>query len=153
MRDYPRIGVTRFRLPAGISTEQSIQQFRGDDRVVFAQPNFIYTASSYPSDTELIPQQWGVFSTFLPSLWRPGNGASGKVIAFLDSGVESAHDELRGGLWTNGAEVAGNNIDDDDNGYIDDIHGWNFVAETANTADDNGHGTHVVGHRLRSRSQ
>jgi subtilisin family serine protease len=67
------------------------------------------------------------------------------VVAIIDSGIDVSHPYLAASIWTNPGEVAGNGVDDDRNGYVDDLHGWNFVANTANVHDGYGHGTHVAG--------
>ena len=67
------------------------------------------------------------------------------VVAIIDSGIDVSHPYLAANIWTNPGEVAGNGVDDDHNGYVDDIHGWNFVDNTPNVQDGYGHGTHVAG--------
>lgn len=67
------------------------------------------------------------------------------VVAIIDSGIDVSHPYLAANIWTNPGEVAGNGVDDDRNGYVDDIHGWNFVDNTPNVRDGYGHGTHVAG--------
>ena len=67
------------------------------------------------------------------------------VVAIIDSGIDVSHPYLAANIWTNPGEVADNGVDDDRNGYIDDIHGWNFVDNTPNVQDGYGHGTHVAG--------
>lgn len=67
------------------------------------------------------------------------------IVAIIDSGVDLRHPELWGQLWRNPAEITGNGRDDDGNGYIDDVYGFNTFANTANIDDDFGHGTHVAG--------
>ena len=67
------------------------------------------------------------------------------VVAVIDSGAAIAHPGLRGSLWINPGEVAGNNKDDESNGKVDDIYGWNFVGNNADVTDNNGHGSHVAG--------
>lgn len=67
------------------------------------------------------------------------------VVAIIDSGVDINHDALKDYIWQNPGEVVGNNIDDDNNGYVDDINGWNFVDNTNIVLDGYGHGTHVAG--------
>lgn len=67
------------------------------------------------------------------------------VVAIIDSGIDVSHPSLAANIWTNPGEVAGNGVDDDRNGYVDDIHGWNFVDNTPNVQDGYGHGTHVAG--------
>ena len=72
-------------------------------------------------------------------------GSPDVVIAVIDTGVDYNHVDLRNNIWTNTAEIPGNGIDDDGNGYIDDVHGWDCVNEDNDPMDDNGHGTHVAG--------
>jgi subtilisin family serine protease len=76
--------------------------------------------------------------------WRLGRGGP-VTIAIVDSGVNLRHPDLRDNLWTNPREIAGNGIDDDGDGRVDDVHGWDFANGDADPADDNGHGTHVAG--------
>ncbi|MBE2181093.1 MAG: S8 family serine peptidase [Chthoniobacterales bacterium] len=77
--------------------------------------------------------------------WTITTGSAATAVAVIDTGVDRAHPELQGNIWTNPGEIPGNGIDDDGNGYIDDVHGWNFSGDTAETADLHGHGTHVAG--------
>jgi subtilisin family serine protease len=67
------------------------------------------------------------------------------VVAVIDSGIDLSHPDLAANLWTNPGEIAGNGVDDDRNGFVDDVHGWNFVDNNANLQDGYGHGTHVAG--------
>ena len=75
---------------------------------------------------------------------HPG-GSSDVVVAVIDTGVDYNHLDLRNNIWVNTAEIANNGKDDDGNGYIDDIHGWDCVGNDKDPMDDNGHGTHVAG--------
>jgi len=88
---------------------------------------------------------WGVNLIKAPSAWSQGYTGEGVIIAVLDTGVDYNHRDLNDNIWTNTGEISGNGIDDDGNGYIDDLQGWNFTDDNNNIRDINGHGTHVAG--------
>jgi len=77
--------------------------------------------------------------------WGISTGSRDIVIAVIDSGVDITHPDLAENIWTNEKEIAGNGIDDDGNGFVDDIHGWNFQGQNNSPVDENGHGTHCAG--------
>jgi subtilisin family serine protease len=80
-----------------------------------------------------------------PEAWDVTQGSSTVVIAVMDTGVDYNHPDLAGNIWSNPGEVAGNTLDDDNNGYVDDIRGWDFVDDDNDPVDVQGHGTHVSG--------
>ncbi|MBD2597150.1 S8 family serine peptidase [Nostoc spongiaeforme FACHB-130] len=88
---------------------------------------------------------WGADLVNAPEAWNNGYTGKGVVVAVIDTGVDYNHEDLKNNIWTNTKEIAGNGIDDDGNGYVDDVRGWNFVNNNNNTLDQNGHGTHVSG--------
>ncbi len=88
---------------------------------------------------------WGADLVNAPEAWANGYTGQGVVVAVIDTGVDYNHEDLKNNIWTNTKEIAGNGIDDDGNGYVDDIYGWNFDSNNNNISDDNGHGTHVSG--------
>ncbi|UFH59612.1 S8 family serine peptidase [Sulfurovum mangrovi] len=79
------------------------------------------------------------------SAWEFSTGSHDIVIGILDTGVDYTHSDLSANIWTNPNEIADNNLDDDGNGYIDDIHGIDTVNNDSDPMDDNMHGTHVAG--------
>jgi subtilisin family serine protease len=79
-----------------------------------------------------------------PSAWDVSHDASGVVVAVVDSGIDYRHQDLAANIWTNPGESL-NGADDDDNGYVDDLHGINCITGSGDPDDDEGHGTHVAG--------
>lgn len=77
--------------------------------------------------------------------WAITTGSKKVTIAVIDTGIDYNHPDLKNQMWVNEKEVAGNGIDDDGNGYIDDIHGWNAHGKNGNPMDGNAHGTHCAG--------
>jgi subtilisin family serine protease len=80
-----------------------------------------------------------------PQLWDKGFSGSGILIGNIDSGTNWMHPDLVQRVWTNPGEIAGNTIDDDGNGFIDDIHGWDFEFNGADVTSTDPHGTHTAG--------
>jgi subtilisin family serine protease len=106
----------------------------------------VYRGSKLPNDP-LIGRQWELASGAsmrAPQAWdRVGGGQV--TVAVIDSGIDLTHPDLAANLWTNQREIAGNGIDDDGNGYVDDVHGYDFVAGDGDPTDELGHGTEVAG--------
>jgi len=91
------------------------------------------------------PYQWNLPKINAPAAWDVTTGSHRVVIAVVDSGIDLDHPEIKDKIWTNPGEIAGNKIDDDKNGYVDDVHGWDFVNLKGEPQDDYGHGTFVAG--------
>jgi len=89
--------------------------------------------------------QWGLERLRVSDVWKKTSGDPSLVVAVIDTGVDGAHPELSGRMWTNINEIPGNNTDDDGDGLVDDVRGWNFIDASNNPIDDHGHGTHVAG--------
>lgn len=81
----------------------------------------------------------------LPGAWEIATGDSDVTVAVIDTGIDLSHPDLWENIWTNRHEIPDNGIDDDGNGYSDDVHGYNFISDTGDVMDDNGHGTHLAG--------
>ena len=122
----------------------AVKILEADPNVEYAEPNYLARAAFVPNDP-LYASQWALDKIDAPSAWDVVTGTPSIVIALIDSGVDTTHPDLAGKLWVNPGEMSGNGIDDDNNGYIDDVNGWNFVANSNDVSDDSGHGTQVAG--------
>ncbi len=128
-----------------------IDRLKALDEVDYAEPNYLVYALASPSSYENEPlhgQQWSIKEIGLDKLWKKPKIAGKKrsVIAILDTGVDTEHPDLADNIWTNPAEQNGlAKQDDDANGFVDDVHGWNFIDNTPAQHDFNGHGTHCAG--------
>lgn len=90
-------------------------------------------------------QQWALDMINAPTGWDYSVGSPDAMVAVLDTGIQLNHPDLAPNIFRNNAEIAGNGLDDDGNGRIDDINGWNAYDQSANVNDDNGHGTQMAG--------
>lgn len=88
---------------------------------------------------------WNVNYVNAPEAWAQGYTGQGTLVAVIDTGVDLDHYDLDSQIWVNPGEIPNNGLDDDQNGYVDDIHGWDFVNNDNVPDDMNGHGTHVAG--------
>ncbi len=136
--------VYRLRLEPGADVTAVIQTLNNDPAIAFAEPDYLAHIIATPNDP-LYSGQWGLAQVQAPAAWDVTTGSSDVVIAVIDSGMDVNHPDLAGQLWTNPGEIAGNGLDDDNNGYVDDVNGWNMVDDNADLSDNTGHGTQVSG--------
>lgn len=142
-----------------ITTEEKdiwsiVDNTNNQNAVEIAEPVYKYYTSeeSVPSAeyNKGMDKQWYLKDQKLESVWGNedyGNTAGeGTVVAVIDTGVDYNHEDLQDNIWTNSAEVSGTTgADDDNNGYVDDVHGINLIDPNETPMDDHGHGTHVAG--------
>lgn len=88
---------------------------------------------------------WHLNAVNAPEVWAQGYTGEGVLVAVVDTGVDLDHPDLASNIYVNAGEIAGNGIDDDGNGFVDDVSGWDFTTNTNDANDINGHGTHVAG--------
>ena len=138
------------------STAQLIAALSKDPNVVAVSPNYRLYATDLPPNDPLFPQQWdlnnsgqtgGVADADIDALeaWKVSAGSANVVVADIDTGIDYTHPDLSANVWKNPGEIAGNGLDDDQDGYVDDVYGINAYAGTGDPMDDNGHGTHTAG--------
>jgi len=150
-------GLSVLRMPEGTNLERALEAYRQDPRVLYAGRNSIYSIDSVPPPSDpLFGGLWGLSNTGQDTgvvgadigalhAWESTTGSEGLALALIDSGMDYTHPDLLPNVWVNSQEIPGNSLDDDSNGYVDDVHGINAIANTGNPMDDNNHGTHVAG--------
>ncbi len=136
--------IYRLKLDPGADMGAAMQSLSSNSDILFAEPDYIAVQADLFTDP-LYSVQWGMTQIDIENAWDDTTGAATTLIAILDSGIDLTHIDLAGQLWVNPGEIAGNSKDDDNNGYVDDVDGWNFVNSNKNVSDDNGHGTLVAG--------
>ena len=144
----------RVMLPEGKTNQvmELIDKLKTLDEVEFAEPNYkVYLMDTNIAGTfggnPYVTQQWYLDDYGVKQLWnKPIINPKRPVIAILDTGVDMTHPDLAPNLWTNTAEAEGEDgYDNDGNGFMNDVHGWDFINNTPNVRDFNMHGTHVAG--------
>jgi subtilisin family serine protease len=117
-------------------------------QVASCSPNYEMRAGAVTPNDPDFGQLWGLSSARgidAPRAWELSTGSNDVVVAVIDTGVDYNHPDLNENMWRNTGEVAANGVDDDGNGIIDDVFGYNAMAENGNPMDDNLHGTHCAG--------
>ena len=149
VRRFARIDAELLRLPANQTVEAAIAAFRAMPGVALVQPNYTRhtTQSAPPNDPFWLDgSMWNLSKIQADLAWSNfGAGDSNVVIANIDTGVDYTHPDLAANMWVNPVEIPDNGIDDDGNGYVDDVHGINTANHTSDPFDDQGHGTHTAG--------
>ncbi|MCB9845896.1 MAG: S8 family serine peptidase [Phycisphaeraceae bacterium] len=143
---HPLAKVRVLTLAPGSDVLQAMNAVSALMGVRYAHPNYITETCETPNDP-LFNQQYGPQIVNAPDAWDIEPGSPDVVLAIADTGLNFAHEEFQGGrIWENPGEIPGNGIDDDANGYIDDINGRDCINDDNTMTDtQNGHGTHVAG--------
>ena len=160
------------KLDENVPMESILARYSTNDAIEFAEPNYIaevggkkfdYPFQTLPNDTYFMSRQWGFYNrgTFsLPGLamgvtedadvdmelaWDLETGDPNMVIAVSDSGLRLTHEDIKDRVWKNSMEIPEDGIDNDNNGYIDDLQGWDWANNDNHPFDDHGHGTNCTG--------
>jgi len=171
VREYS-FGAQHIRLRKGLSVEQAVGEYKKDPNVEYAEPNYFVRVTERVPNDPLLNYMWDMKNTGQSGgtpgadmkstfAWDLTTGSSNVVVAVIDTGIDYTHEDMAANIWTNPGETQDNGLDDDGNGYTDDIHGWNTVAceqwnlltgiclqpgqPNGNPMDYNGHGTHCAG--------
>ena len=132
----------------GVSVSAAVADLERLDGVVYAEADHVVRQTAVPNDP-LLSYEWDMSAIRAPEAWDVTTGSPQVTVAVVDTGIDASHPDLSPNLWTNpGESGAGrdtNGLDDDGDGLIDDVHGWDFVDGDAQPDDGNGHGTHVSG--------
>jgi subtilisin family serine protease len=159
--------IHQYKLDGDVSVEEAVLKYQSNPAVEYAEPNYLYQLQALPNDAQF-GTLWGLHNTGqtvngtagradadidAPEAWDISTGSSNVTIAVIDSGIAYDHPDLAPNIWRNPGEIAGDGVDNDNNGLIDDVHGWDFLMNDNDPMDpvdlnpggNEGHGTHVAG--------
>ncbi|NMM39810.1 S8 family serine peptidase [Pseudoalteromonas arctica] len=139
----------------GMSTKQAIKLLQTHAAIEYVEPDYRVSIATAPNDPDFSKlwglhnegQSGGTADADIDALeaWSITTGSKDVVVGVIDTGVDHSHSDLTANIWVNPNEIAGDGIDNDGNGYIDDVHGINAITNVGDPMDDQGHGTHVSG--------
>jgi subtilisin family serine protease len=153
--------LSRISIPEGTPVDAELARLQSNPSVEYVEPNYsiqitaVDNAPVLPNDFEFEfmyslrnlggDQAKTNADISAPEAWAFGTGSRSVIVAVIDTGIDYFHDDLKDNLWINPREVPFNGIDDDGNGFVDDVNGYDFIWNDGDPFDDNQHGTHVCG--------
>ena len=155
--EYSQINVSLCRITDARDSLCVCKELNKNSLVEYAEPNFIVHANALPDDPRFVNGDlWGMHNTGqsggtfdadidAPEAWDIQTGSRFVIVGVIDSGTDWGHEDLSTNIWSNPGEIPGDGIDNDGNGFVDDIRGWDFANSDNDPMDDAGHGTHVAG--------
>jgi subtilisin family serine protease len=147
MKEAPELHqVYRVEFSTQIDAKDIAEQLSQLAEVEYAEPDYQFRIMETIPDDPLFNEQWYFAKVNAPAMWDSTTSDSSQVLGIIDTGVDWDHPDLANNIWINEVELNGaDGVDDDNNGYVDDIRGWDWVSMDNNPDDDNSHGTHVAG--------
>ncbi len=161
--NLPQSKVNVVDLPSDLTVSEGIQAYENSPDVAYAEPNYKLYPTAAPNDT-YFSKMWDLNNTGqtggtidadidAPEEWNTNTGSPSTVVAVIDEGMDISHPDLRDNIYTNTLEANGvKGVDDDNNGYVDDVHGYDFANDDPSVYDPDPitgkgdeHGTHVAG--------
>lgn len=165
--NLPESDVNLVDLPRDLTVKEAVDVYEESPDVEYAQPNYLLYPTKTTNDTYYDRYLYGLNNTGqviggtagipdadidVMEAWDESTGDQETIVAVIDEGVDVNHPDLRGNIWRNPGETPDNNVDDDENGYVDDVNGWDFANDDASVYDPDPvtgkgdeHGTHVAG--------
>ncbi|MGH9869967.1 MAG: S8 family serine peptidase [Candidatus Polarisedimenticolia bacterium] len=155
LRGFRNPRLEHWRLDSDVPLEQALEKLKKHPRIEYAEPNYILTVDLVPDDPRM-GELHGMINTGqnggtpdadidADQAWDIVQGSRDVLVAIIDTGIDYDHPDLAANIWTNPGEIPGNGVDDDGNGFVDDVHGYDFANDDGDPFDDHGHGTHVAG--------
>jgi len=163
LRTFPRCGWHLLKIPAEEPLDKIMRTLIDDNMVAAAEPDYLRSLTALPDDP-IFSLQWHLRNDGIVSgrpdadidaseAWEVNTGGSEVIVAVIDTGINWEHEDISDNIWTNEAEIPDNNLDDDGNGYVDDVRGWDFIGSGTledpvpdnDPRDFHGHGTSVAG--------
>lgn len=150
-----KYGIDRLYLIQSADDDTILKALQNDPAVEYAEPNYLVSIVKTPNDPNFTAsyalhndgQTGGTSDADIdaPEAWERRTDSHTIIVSVIDTGVDYAHEDLAENMWINQNEIPSNSIDDDANGFIDDVRGWDFLNNDNDPSDDYGHGTHVAG--------
>jgi subtilisin family serine protease len=148
-------GLEIWRLPKHVTVAAALAALKKERDLLYVEPDYVLHADITPNDPSF-SSLWGLENTGqtggspdadidAPQAWESTVGSSEVIVGVVDTGIDYRHPDLAANMWINAGEIPGNGIDDDANGFVDDVHGWNAIANNGDPLDNHRHGTHVAG--------
>ncbi|MBB1401293.1 S8 family serine peptidase [Pseudoalteromonas sp. SG45-1] len=146
--------LAKFKL-SGMSTKDAIALLKSHQAIEYVEPDYQVSIARTPDDPRF-DELWGLNNEGQTGgtadadidaveAWDISTGSRDVVVGVIDTGIDYSHSDLASNMWVNSSEIPGDGIDNDGNGFIDDVHGINAITDSGDPMDDEGHGTHVSG--------